>query len=332
MARRKESGFELMASLPWPVCILLGLIAFLGIRFGIGSYFSTSASPVLAGMGKAMSTGIYAPFAWMAFCACWMAALVSFLGQRKRKRLLETQTGIDSIRAMDWQNFELLVGEAFRRQGYSVVENGLGGADGGVDLFLHKNGQTTLVQCKQWRTYKITVNIVREMFGLLTHHGAAAVKIVALGDYTPDARRFVVGKPIELIDGQTLLASVRKVQISRSPERATDMPLVFAGSSIVSFVLAYSLSSGVERPKALIKPLSVTPMTVAPAAPSETVTLHVAPIINTPRVVSPAQPVKYADTPLSDAELREWKRKNAEAMKILEKTTPEVPLSPPSAE
>jgi restriction system protein len=33
----------------------------------------------------------------------------------------------------------------------------------------------------------------------------------------------------------------------------------------------------------------------------------------------------YGHTPQTDAELRDWKRRNAEAMKILEKTTKEVP-------
>ncbi|HEX7112285.1 MAG TPA: restriction endonuclease [Mizugakiibacter sp.] len=41
----------------------------------------------------------------------------------------------------------------------------------------------------------------------------------------------------------------------------------------------------------------------------------------------PPPPVRHYDqTPMTEAELREWKRKNDEAMKILEKTTPEVPL------
>ncbi|HEV2682438.1 MAG TPA: hypothetical protein VGV14_18185, partial [Rhodanobacter sp.] len=52
-----------------------------------------------------------------------------------------------------------------------------------------------------------------------------------------------------------------------------------------------------------------------------------------PSLVSPmALPAKqiqqasYEQTQMTEAELREWKRKNAESMKILEKTTPEMPL------
>jgi restriction system protein len=59
------------------------------------------------------------------------------------------------------------VGEAFRRQGYTVEETSLGGADGGIDLILRKDGRRTLVQCKQWKRQRVGVNIVREMAGLL---------------------------------------------------------------------------------------------------------------------------------------------------------------------
>jgi restriction system protein len=106
----------------------------------------------------------------------------------------------------------MLVGEAFRRQGYAVRETGLGGADGGIDLILNKNGKATLVQCKQWKNQRVDVKVVREMLGLLIDQGASAVKIVAIGDYTEEAKRFVIGKPIELINGDVLLSMVREVQ------------------------------------------------------------------------------------------------------------------------
>nr|WP_255682909.1 restriction endonuclease [Dyella sp. 2HG41-7] len=113
---------------------------------------------------------------------------------------------------MDWRQFETLVGEAFRRQGYKVKEVGFSGADGGIDLILQKDGATTLVQCKRWRTKWVDVRLVREMYGLLVHHRADALKIVAIGHYTDDAQRFVSGKPIELISGHALLAMVRESQ------------------------------------------------------------------------------------------------------------------------
>ncbi|KZC16132.1 restriction endonuclease [Rhodanobacter sp. FW510-R12] len=226
MARRKESGIEVVASMPWPVGIVLGLIGYIAIRYGIGWLLGTSSNPYLSGMGKFTATGAYAPLAWFVLVLCWIGALISFLGQRKRRHLLNTQTGLDSLRAMSWRQFEMLVGEAFRRRGYAIQETGLGGADGGIDLILRKGGKTTLVQCKQWKTQRVDVKVVREMFGLLAHHGAAAVKIVAVGDYTADAQRFAQGKPIELIHGEALLAMVREGQTPTSAKttKATIRP------------------------------------------------------------------------------------------------------------
>ena len=212
MAKRKNGGFELLAAMPWPAPLVLGVIGFVVVRYGIGWAMGTSQNAILAGLGRQLSSSTYAPLAWAVLGICWVAALASYIGAQKRRRLLETQTGLDSIRALSWRQFELLVGEAFRRQGYAVQETGLGGADGGVDLLLRKEGKLTLVQCKRWKSQRVDVKVVREMFGLLAHHQASAVKIVAVGAYTPDAQRFAEGKPIELITGAALLELVHSVQ------------------------------------------------------------------------------------------------------------------------
>lgn len=198
MGRRRNTGaLGAIAAMPWPFGLVLGIIGFLLIRHFGGAMF--------------------APFGWLALAACWMAALVSFFGAQQRRRLLETQTGLDSLRAMSWREFEMLVGEAFRRQGYAIEETGLGGADGGIDLLLRKDGRTELVQCKQWRTRQVKVSTVREMWGLASHHRAAGVKIVCVGEYTADAEAFAAGKSIELICGDALLALVRSVQRESQP-------------------------------------------------------------------------------------------------------------------
>lgn len=131
-----------------------------------------------------------APLAWLLLGVCWFAAMVSYLRSRHRRALLDTRTSLDSLAAGGWRQFEQLVGEAFRRQSYTVEETGLGGADGGIDLVLRKDGRRTLVQCKQWKRQQVGVSTVREMAGLLAHHHADAVKIVCVGTYTSDAERF----------------------------------------------------------------------------------------------------------------------------------------------
>ena len=114
-----------------------------------------------------------------------------------------------------------LVAEAYRRLGYHV-EYCLGrGADGGVDLTLHKDGHRFLVQCKQWKVFSVGAPVIREMFGLMTADKADQAIIVTTGNFTRDAKNFAAGKPIQLVDGPQLLALVQTVQTrSASPPSA----------------------------------------------------------------------------------------------------------------
>jgi restriction system protein len=205
MRRRKKGIVVGLVTLPWPVGVIFGLVGFLVVRFGLpavlhGNQFAKAIGPA----ANIMS--------WFLLGAGLLGAAMSWFGRQHRRRLLDAQQGLESIAALGWRHFEQLVGEAFRRQGYLVEATGLGGADGGIDLVLSKDARRTLVQCKQWRRRQIPVNVVREMYGLLAHHRADAVKIVCSGTYTRDAADFAHGKPIELIDGEELLRMIRVVQ------------------------------------------------------------------------------------------------------------------------
>lgn len=210
MRSRRKSFLDELAKAPWPVGLVLGLLLFLLIRYGIPAWIGGHGGPLAQAFTQ--GAGAFGMLAWLALAACWLAALVSFLDARRKRRLLETRTDLESLAATGWRDFEHLVGEAFRRQGYAVEETGLGGADGGIDLVLRRDGRCTLVQCKQWRRDRVPVNVVREMYGLLAHHNADKVIIAAWGGFTTDAASFASGKPIELMDGEALLAMIRTVQ------------------------------------------------------------------------------------------------------------------------
>ncbi|QNH19276.1 Restriction endonuclease [Xanthomonas sp. GW] len=213
--KRGNTGFDALAALPWPLGLAMGIAGFLAVRYGLAWWLSQHGGMLAQGIAQ-HSDSTLAPLAWIVLIVCWIAALFSFLGARHRRRLLDTRTTLESLAAGGWRQFELLVGEAFRRQGYSVEETGLGGADGGIDLILRKDGRRTLVQCKQWKWQQVGVSVVREIYGLLAHHQAHAVKIVCIGSYTKDAALFAQGKPIELISGEFLLAMIQSAQRDRA--------------------------------------------------------------------------------------------------------------------
>lgn len=116
----------------------------------------------------------------------------------------------------------MLVGEAFRQRGFSVLETGGGGADGGVDLVLSNGREKFLVQCKQWRALKVGVAVVRELYGVTAARGATGGFVVTSGRFTPDAIDFAAGRNIELIDGPELAAMIRNAR--RVSETGSVMP------------------------------------------------------------------------------------------------------------
>lgn len=209
MARHKDNSIELMSGLSWQAGIVLGIVGYASVRYVLAWFVATLGGPVGQSMGKQLSQGPSIAVAWLLLSACWIAALVSFIDSRRRRRLLETQTRLNSLRALDWREFETMMKNAFRRQGYTVEACEAGNSDDGIDLILRKDGTVTLVQCRQWWAKLVDGRLVREMYALMNHHYADAVKIVAIGHFTEDAQRFVQGKPIELVHGTALLDMVR---------------------------------------------------------------------------------------------------------------------------
>jgi len=126
--------------------------------------------------------------------------------------MLDSQTGLDSIRSLSWQEFEELVGEAYRRKGYFVLDNPGKGPDGGVDLRLRKGGKKTYVQCKHWKAQEVNVKTVGELYGVMHAGNADQGIVVTCGAYTWDTVDFAKGKPIELVNGRKLMALIGEVQ------------------------------------------------------------------------------------------------------------------------
>ena len=81
-----------------------------------------------------------------------------------------------------------------------------GRADGGVDLVLTRAGETTVVQAKHWRSDRVGVQLVRELYGVQrAMHAQHLMFVVSMGRYTADARRFAAKVGMTLVDGDELL-------------------------------------------------------------------------------------------------------------------------------
>lgn len=225
MARKRKQGafedlIDIAALLPWWVNVLLAFIAYVVLHHYATAEIAPSVSPgqigtVIAGQfGKTLAMfGQY-----LIPLAFFIGAGISAIGRHKRSSLLsDVQKGSTPavLNGMSWQEFEMLVGESFRRSGYAVAETGGGGADGGIDLVLRKDGEKFLVQCKQWKAYKVGVTTIRELYGVMAAEGAAGGFVVTSGNFTQEAKLFAEGRNIHLINGSELTKIIKIVQRSQ---------------------------------------------------------------------------------------------------------------------
>ncbi|NOT00900.1 MAG: restriction endonuclease [Phycisphaerales bacterium] len=170
------------------------------------------AGPVVAILAFALGTAVNRLLGALFGGGVLFAWLMSMTARHARRANLDRQSGVASIRRMSWREFESLMAEAYRRQGFTVEERGGGGADGGVDILLRRNGETVVVQCKHWKAWKVGVRTVREVYGVMTAIGATRAVIAACGAFTGDAVRFATGRPIELLDGESVWRLVQSVR------------------------------------------------------------------------------------------------------------------------
>jgi len=137
------------------------------------------------------------------------AGISAFKRYRARGLHAEAMNRADAVSQMSWREFEVLVGEYFHRQGFVVTNTGGGGPDGGVDVVLQRGSDRYLVQCKHWRALRVGPEPVRELYGLIAAQRMAGGYLVTSGDFTDEARKFVEGRELQLINGKALQRGIQ---------------------------------------------------------------------------------------------------------------------------
>lgn len=258
----------------------------------------------------------------------------------------------DDLSRLPWDRFEHLLADYYAEQGYRVEHVGTGASktrfDGGIDLKLFKDGRYTIVQCKHWNAKQVPHNDVHQLIGLMVTEQADAGIFITSGEYTAAALQAAAkdGR-IELVDGSRLRARLAgkipaatpddRIVWERSEGRPSDeskqtrprhrnrekkkpdllkgvfiliLPLL-AFLLIAKFLPAF-IGSILQRPQPAA--MQATP-SAPPSAPGPKT------------IIAPAAPraeIGAAERMMTPEQLREWERKNAESMKILEQSTPEL--------
>ncbi|BDS05068.1 membrane protein [Oceaniferula spumae] len=195
MAKKNSLINELILA-PWWVSVCLAGIIYVG-----GNILSGITSSNLGFTMVATVAGAVTPIFTIVFL---FVALISFFRSFKTKAQLKRQESIETLNELSWKDFENVTGELFRQRGYKVEEMLGGGADGGVDLRLRRDGQLTLVQCKQWKNKNVGLPIIRELLGAMTAESADKGILVTTSTFTSEAGSFAMPHGIKLINGDQL--------------------------------------------------------------------------------------------------------------------------------
>lgn len=256
----------------------------------------------------------------------------------------------DALARVGWDRLEVMLADYYRMQGWNVDHVGTGARrskfDGGIDLKLRRGSEYVLVQSKHWNAKQVTHNAVHELLGIKINENATGAIVVTSGEFTNAAKEAAARQGhVQLIDGDSLRAMLgpapeagadevmphaprRPASLGRGDSRPASgksrgrtpsieslLRIVFAFIALI--VLVQCLPRYVQnavKPKA-VQPASVVKQQAAPSRVS---------------IAAPASPYipPPAPPPMTEAErereLKEWQRKNAESMKILEETTPEL--------
>jgi restriction system protein len=181
-------GALLMASAGW-----VALYAWLGWLLwlqGIAGWRSLHTLLLAAsiGLGVALAQG-------------WRAWMAGGLSRGPHRRALN----LEQLQMLEPGAFEAYVAERlFTHRGYHAA-NTRDTKDGGIDVLVtDRFGQTAVVQCKRYRG-TVGEAVVRDLYGTMMHAGATYGYLVTTGAISDEARRWALGKPIQLIDGPQLV-------------------------------------------------------------------------------------------------------------------------------
>ncbi|MEC4723295.1 restriction endonuclease [Noviherbaspirillum sp. CPCC 100848] len=233
MGRKRKSSpaedlLDLISMLPWWGGVALAIVSYLVLRRLAAPVPMMQTQPgqigqMVSGIFK-QTLAYYGQFILPTLCL--IGAAISAFKRNQRSNLIadvSASSAVNVLEGMTWREFEMLVGEAFRLQGYQVVETGGNGADGGVDLVLRKDNEKFYVQCKQWKAYKVGVEVVREMYGVMAAHGATGGFVVTSGRFTDAASQFALGRNLKLVDGPALMKLIEHAKSNRTAAVKTDV-------------------------------------------------------------------------------------------------------------
>lgn len=207
MARKNDGIIWHLMDAPWWLSVVLSAVSYLGLSLVLPNLAASSDNFVLNVIG------INLPQLALPVAVVFLIpAPIAFFKQVRRKQCylsttsqIRAHNNTSPLNALNWIEFESYVGEYFKHHGYDVKQSFSKQSDGGVDIWLTKDGELSLVQCKHWKARKVGVQVLREMYGVMIENQASKMIIVTSGDFTSEAITFAQGKRLWLVNGGELV-------------------------------------------------------------------------------------------------------------------------------
>lgn len=168
-------------------------------------------SAVVAAVLFGITELVYPPVAF--FVALPFLLLAAFIGYKQLRGTGEVNVAdkLAALRDMSWENFSLVVSEAYRRQGYAVTE----ARDGAYDFELAKDGRRTLVSCRRWKVNSVGIGPLQALAAAVNRVDAYNAICIAAGDFSANARDYAASQPIALVTGEELARLIGRVKSKR---------------------------------------------------------------------------------------------------------------------
>ena len=125
------------------------------------------------------------------------------------------------VKAIDWFQFEKLVGLLYEDSGYSVERIGGAKADGGVDLIVEKPGKKAVIQCKHWKAWKVPPKDIRELIGAMAVAGVQYGVCVTMRGFTREAQDLAARQGIVTYIERDIVDMIISADVAHAPRIAS---------------------------------------------------------------------------------------------------------------
>lgn len=214
--------------------------------------------PLLAAAAIAVLIGQRAPIvAMLAVLPLLVFCWIRVRNAANRARLVGRVAAGDvklNLSLLSWASLKRLITTLYQQRGYTPVETLKAAPEGGVDLAFRNADGLFFVSCKHTPNKQVTVQVVRDLYAVISTQRAGGGAAVNVGGFAPDAALTARKLGIELLDAerlQSLLgAKPPAVLLTRNVNTAAAMALgAYVALAVAAVTVDWSRLAGALIPR-----------------------------------------------------------------------------------